>query len=132
MAELFPELSTKARRQRVREAVDGILREAGEPLATSALVKRTALFLGLDELQQNVLARFITDLAREHPLARKTGETFKRFGRDMQRWEWLPDYKAPGLSRAEIERRRTKIAMMEGDGDIWTVPPSVEPGLEDE
>lgn len=131
MADLF-ELSWKARRAKVREAVDGVLRSAGEPMGSGELVKAVAKFMGLNADEQKRMARLVTDLAPDHPSARQTGETFKKYGREMRRWEWLPIHAKPGLPKAELERRRRKIASQEAaDDDMWTVHPE-PPGLEDE
>lgn len=128
MVPLF-ELKARARVAKVEEAVNGVLRTAGEPLSSSALVKAIAPFLDVPRERWQELARMVTDLARTHPQARQTGETFRKYGREMRRWEWLPAHKKPGLSRAELERRRAKIAAEEADE--WTVPPR-EILLEDE
>lgn len=118
----FHELSAKVRRDRVRTAVDGVLRQADVPMGTGDLVKAVTRFLDAKE-QQDWIARCVVDLSKEHPQARQTGDTFVKYGKTMRRWEWLPDHKRNTRPSAEeLERRREKIAELEGE-DEWTVHP---------
>lgn len=117
------ELAPKVRREQVRLAVDGVLRQADIPVPTGELVKRVTAFLDAKE-DQDWIARAIVDLAKEHECARQTGDTFVKYGKTMRRWEWLPLHKRSTRPTAqELERRRAKIAALEGDDDEWTVHP---------
>lgn len=139
------ELHPRLRVAKIREIVDGLLKQAGEPLPTSALVKAVAEFLSLSKDDQNLAARDILNLAADHPMARQTEETFQKYGRTMRRWEWLPSHVKPApntpvgtdgareprkarLTPEELQRRRDEIAKLE---DEWTVPASAD-FLEDE
>lgn len=117
----FRELAPKVRRERIRVAVDGVLRQADVPVSTGELVKLVTQFLDAKD-DQDWIARFIVDLAKEHENARQTGDTFVKYGRTMRRWEWLPLHTAHRPTAQELQRRREKIAAQEAAED-WTVHP---------
>lgn len=119
----FSELKASVRRERVCEAVDGILRRADLPMSTGELVKAATTHLDARDCQ-DWIARAIVDLTKTHPSARQTGEVFVRYGREMRKWEWLPSHaRTTKPSAAELQRRRERIAALEADDDMWTVHP---------
>jgi hypothetical protein len=124
------------RRDKVTDALNGVLRLLEEPTGTGEVVKRVADFMGLDKADQNLAARYIVELAPGHPMSRLTGESFVKYGKTMQRREWLPSHAQPApnapirLSDGERARRRAKIAQQEAE-DEWTIPAPSE-FLEDE
>lgn len=139
------DLHPRLRIAKITETVDGVLRQASEPLTTSALVKAVAEFLDLSKDDQTLAARDVLKLATVHDMARQTDETFVKYGKTMRRWEWLPSHvhKAPNtpigtdgareprkkrLTPEELERRRAEIARLE---DEWTIPAAAD-FLEDE
>ena len=130
----------KVRRSKVEDALNGVLRGLDGPASTSEVVKAVAAFMGLSTADQNLAARYIVELASDHPMSRLTGDTFVKYGRTMQRREWLPSHAQPApnaplrLSDGERARRRAEIERLEAEDDEWTVQPTPEPGdfLEDE
>jgi hypothetical protein len=121
------ELHPKVRRQKVTDALNGVLRQLEGPEGTGEVVRRVAILMGLSPADQNLAARYIVELAATHPMSRLTGETFVKYGRTMQRREWLPSHAQPGqnapirLSDGERARRRSEIARLEAE-DEWTIP----------
>lgn len=131
------ELHPRVRRQKVTDALNGVLRQLDGPEKASSVVKRVAEFMGLNEADQNLAARYIGELAPSHPMSRLTGETFVKYGKTMNRREWLPSHAQPAsnaplrLSDGERARRRAEIAKHEAEDD-WTVHPSASEFLEDD
>lgn len=123
------ELHPKVRREKVTDALNGVLRGLDGPTPTGDVVKAIADFMGLDREDQNLAARYVLELAATHPMSRLTGESFVKYGKTMQRREWLPSHVQPAanapirLSDGERARRRQEIARLEAE-DEWTVPPS--------
>lgn len=123
------ELHPKVRRAKVTDALNGVLRQLEGPTGTGEVVRRVALLMGLDKADQNLAARLIVELAPAHPLSRLTGETFVKYGKTMNRREWLPSHaqSAPNapirLSDGERARRRAEIAKHDEE-DEWTVHPA--------
>lgn len=128
------DLSSKARRTKLQETVNGVLRQIQEPITTADLVKRVQKFLGATD-EQSYIAKEVQRFMREHPLCVPTGETFVKYGREMPRYQWLPNHKA-ATPDPETEWRRTRqraIAAgqpdpgpwvpLDADIDAWTVHP---------
>jgi hypothetical protein len=130
------DLHPRLRRERIIDALNGVLRQLEGPESTGAVVARVAVLLGLDKEDQNLAARYVAEAAPDHPLSRLTGDTFVRYGKTMKRREWLPSHAtaAPNapirLSDGERARRRAIIAEHEAEDD-WTVQPAPD-FLEDE
>lgn len=131
------DLHPRIRREKVTDALNGVLRQLEEPTNTGEVVKRVAAFMGLDKDEQNIAARYVVELAPKHLMSRLTGESFVKYGRTMQRREWLPSHTQPAqnapirLSDGERARRRAVIAEHEAQDDEWTIPAPSE-FLEDE
>lgn len=125
------DLNPRLRREKVLDALNGVLRQLEEPEGTGAVVARVAAFMGLDGADQKLAARYIGEAGPTHPLARATGEVFVKYGRTMKRREWLPSHAQPAqnapvrLSDGERARRRAIIAEHEQE-DEWTVHPAAE------
>lgn len=132
------DLSAKARRERVRLALNGVLRQITVATPTSEIVKRVSDFLGLaTNAERTLIARDIMALSKGHPCARQTAEEFVKYSRTMKRWEWLPSHsnRTSPISEEELERRRAAIAADAAEDDQWTVhpvPPAPEGGYLDE
>lgn len=130
------ELHPKVRREKVTDALNGVLRQLEGPTGTGEVVRRVALLMGLDRADQNLAARYIVELAASHPMSRLTGESFVKYGKTMNRREWLPSHAQPAhnapvrLSDGERARRRAEIARLEAE-DEWTIPAPAD-FLEDE
>lgn len=129
MASQLRDLHPRLRREKVTDALNGVLRQLDGPEKTSDVVRRVAELMGLDKKDQHLAARYIVELAPSHPLSRLTGDSFVKYGKTMQRREWLPSHKQPQpntpvrLSDGERERRRAIIAEHDQE-DEWTVHPS--------
>lgn len=130
------DLHPKVRRQKVTDALNGVLRQLDAPESTGEVVRRVGVLMGLSPTDQNLAARYIVELAATHPMSRLTGETFVKYGKTMNRREWLPSHAQPApnaplrLSDGERARRRAKIAQQEAE-DEWSIPAPAE-FLEDE
>ncbi len=130
------DLHPKVRREKVTDALNGVLRLLEGPTGTGEVVARVATLMGLDKADQNLAARYIVELAPKHPLSRLTGDTFVKYGKTMNRREWLPSHAQAQpnspvrLSDGERERRRAIIAEHDAE-DEWTVHPPAD-FLEDE
>jgi hypothetical protein len=119
----------RVRRDKVAVALAAALRKIEAPTPTSEIVNEVCATLDTNEVR--AVAAILDVIKREHPQARQTGETFERYGKKMQRWEWLPSHKRthPRLTAEELERRRAKIAADEAtDEDPWTVHPAPATG----
>lgn len=123
------DLHPKVRRAKVTDALNGVLRQLDGPTGTGEVVRRVAVFMGLDRADQNLAARYVVELATTHPMSRLTGDTFVKYGRTMNRREWLPSHVQPApnapirLTDGERARRRAEIAKHDAE-DEWTVHPS--------
>lgn len=119
LADLHP----RKRAENVKLALDIALRELKEPAPTADIVSRLADLLHTSE-RQLIAAIVDREFLRSHPQARQTGEVFKRYGREMRRWEWIPAGRMSTAAR--------KAAQLEAEADdMWTVRPG-EPALSDE
>lgn len=133
----FANLSPKIRRDKVHTALEGVVRQLLDPTPTGEIVARVAAFLGLDKAEQFLAARVIVELSRTHPQSRLTGETFQKYGRTMQRREWVPLGQAAheklGVSEEEFKRKvaaQLKDDAAAEDAD-WTITPPNGGYLED-
>lgn len=113
----------RVRKEKVAIALAAALRKIEEPTPMAGVVAEVCAILDTKESRE--VAYILDALKRTHAHARQTGEVFKRYGKEMQRWEWLPSHKRthPKLSAEELERRRAKIAADEAENDPWTVHP---------
>lgn len=126
------DLAPRVRVERVRLALNGVLRQITVSTPTSEIVKRVSDFLGIaTNPERTLVARDIMKLSKGHPCARQTAEEFVKYGRTMKRWEWLPSHsnRTSPISEEELERRRAAIAADAADADQWTVHPA--PAAED-
>ena len=84
----FEALSRAEQRYEIDGALPRILAEIDRPTPTVIIVARLARMLDADPAY---ITGLVIAIARNgHPLARKDGETFKRYGRTMRRWTWYP------------------------------------------
>lgn len=136
---VLAELRGHIRRAKVAAALDVALRTLKEPTRTTDVVSAIALILDTTKEEHQLIARDVGQLADTHPSARLTGETFVRYGKTMQKREWLPLAKLGKagkikLDPAELQRRREVVAAhaAEEAPDEWTVQPApAESFLED-
>lgn len=86
------DLKSGPRHALLAQTTEGVLREIDAPISTSELVKRIARFLGCEEPTTYVAKELQRVYEGGHPLRRSTGETFRKYGRSMPRYEWLPSH----------------------------------------
>lgn len=117
------DLTPRARRERIMLVVDGILREIDKPISTAELVKRVTSFLKAAEGAGYVAKELQKATPTGHPNRVETGETFKKYGKTMKRYEWAP---AAGQSKARADKaiaeRRARIAALEAGNTSETEP----------
>jgi hypothetical protein len=128
------DLTGRVRREKISDALEIVLRQIVTTATTSEIVTKVGDALGVPKGELPIIAKIVVQIGTGHRLCRLTGETFERYGKTMQRREWLPSHAKPRrnapirLSDGEIARRRAAIEEAE---DPWTVHP--EPSfLEDD
>ena len=124
----FEALSRAEQRYEIDGALPRILAEIDRPTPTVIIVARLARMLEADPAY---ITGLVIAIARDgHPLARKDGETFKRYGRTMRRWTWYPsgETKPLAASVAPVEPANRYAGMSydeldtlydAGDQDAW-------------
>jgi hypothetical protein len=123
------DLTGRVRREKISDALEIILRQLTGTATTAEIVKRIADALGVPKTELPMIAKIVVSIGTDHRLCRLTGETFERYGKTMQRREWLPSHRKPAknapvrLSDGELARRKAAIAEAE---DPWTVHPEPE------
>lgn len=79
-------------------ALNIVLQDLEAPIETAAIVDACCRRLETNEAQ--LVGRTLLKIAPSIPEARRNGETFKRFGKVFERWEWWPKGQTPhGLTR---------------------------------
>ena len=94
-------------REYVIIALDAALRSISGPTPTIEIVEHVRHSLGARPDQRVSIGRILGELAPHVPEARR-GETFKAYGRIMQRWVWYPKGTFPALLAGKVERPLTR------------------------
>lgn len=139
------DLTPRVRRERIMLAVEGILGQIAEPISTAELVKRVAAFLKTEEPGAYVAKELQKATPTGHPARKPTGETFVKYGKTMNRYEWFPSKAAPkprkehpatAARRKQIEELKRSTAVNEAETPAvdeweWTPPVDGDGYLED-
>ena len=87
----FSDLSQAEQRFEVTDALARVLAALNRVTPTSVVSARVARELVAWEAREDEVSGQVLKVAMAgHPQARQDGETFKRWGRPMRRWQWYP------------------------------------------